>query len=150
VKTEKMKKDFAITWMIVMAIAVLFSILMLPPVMAADENVTGRIAFTSNRDGNNEIYLMIGANITRLTYNISNDINPEWHPKGNKIAFSSDRDGDFEIYVMDADGTNVTQLTDNTVADGCQCWSPNGSKIAFCSDRDGDYRDIRDGCKWNK
>jgi hypothetical protein len=36
-----MKKEFAIAWMIVMAIAVLFSILMLPPVMAADENATG-------------------------------------------------------------------------------------------------------------
>ncbi len=136
---KKMKKDFAIAWVIVMAIAVLFSILM--PVMAADDNVTGRIAFSSNMDGNNEIYVMDadGTNVTRLTNNIANDINPEWHPKGNKIAFCSDRDGDFEIYVMDADGTNVTQLTDNTVADGCQCWSPNDSRIAFCSDRDGNF-----------
>jgi len=112
-----MKKEFAIAWMIVMAIAVLFSILMLPPVMAADENVTGRIAFTSSMDGNNEIYVMDadGTNVTRLTYNISNDINPEWHPKGCKIAFCSDRDGDLEIYLMDVDGTNITQLTDNTV-----------------------------------
>ena len=106
--------------------------------MAADDNATGRIAFTSNRDGNNEIYLMDadGTNLTQLTNNTASDINPEWHPKGCKIAFSSDRDGDFEIYVMDADGTNVTQLTNNTAADGCQCWSPNGSRLAFCSDRD--------------
>ncbi len=85
-----MKKEFAIAWMIVMAIAVLSSILM--PVMAADENVTGRIAFTSNMDGNNEIYLMDadGTNVTRLTNNIANDINPEWHPNGqDSLLFRS-------------------------------------------------------------
>ena len=113
----------------------------LPIIIAATGDLVGRIAFTSNREGNNEIYVMNETNVTRLTKNTASDINPEWHPKGSKIAFSSNRDGGFEIYVMDVDGANVTQLTNNTdgVEDGSQCWSPDGSKIAFCSDRDGNY-----------
>ena len=110
----------------------------LPISIAATGDFVGRIAFTSNREGNNEIYVMNETNVTQLTFNASSDINPEWHPNGSKIAFSSNRDGDFEIYVMDVDGANVTQLTNNTVADACQCWSPDGSRIAFSSDRDGD------------
>ncbi len=132
-----------VDWIISGAIAneTRVSKLELPISIAATGDFAGRIAFTSNREGNNEIYVMNETNVTRLTYNASSDINPEWHPNGSKIAFSSNRDGDYEIYVMDADGTNITQLTNNTdgIEDGSQCWSPDGSKIAFCSDRDGNY-----------
>ena len=132
-----------VDWIISGAIANETSMLKqeLPINIAATGDFAGRIAFTSNMEGNNEIYVMNETNVTQLTFNASSDINPEWHPDGSKIAFSSNRDGDFEIYVMDADGTNITQLTNNTdgVEDGSQCWSPDGSKIAFSSDRDGNY-----------
>jgi len=132
-----------VDWIISGAIANETSMLKqeLPINIAATGDFAGRIAFTSNMEGNNEIYVMNETNVTQLTFNASSDINPEWHPDGRKIAFSSNRDGDFEIYVMDADGTNITQLTNNTdgVEDGSQCWSPDGSKIAFSSDRDGNY-----------
>lgn len=41
-----------------------------------------RIAFSSNRDGNFEIYLMDadGSNQTRLTNNSATDTNPDWGP----------------------------------------------------------------------
>ena len=108
----------------------------LPISIAATGDFVGRIAFTSNREGNNEIYVMNETNVTQLTYNTASDINPEWHPDGSKIAFSSDRDGDYEIYVMDADGTNVTRLTYNTTQERTPHWSPDGSKIAFSSNRE--------------
>ncbi|HID19853.1 MAG TPA: hypothetical protein EYP28_02785 [Methanophagales archaeon] len=133
-----MEKKIAIARVMVIVMAAIMLLSVLPISIAANGDFFGRIAFSSNMDGNNEIYLLDGTNVTRLTNNIASDINPEWHPNGNKIAFSSDRDGDFEIYVMDANGTNVTQLTYNTdgVEEGSQCWSPDGSKIAFCSNRD--------------
>ncbi len=132
-----------VDWIISGAIAneTRVSKLELPISIAATGDFAGRIAFSSERDGIREIYVMDadGTNVTRLTYNSALDSNPEWHPSGSEIAFYSDRDGDFEIYVMDAEGTNVTQLTYNTNKDGNNCWSPDGNKIAFCSDRDGDF-----------
>jgi Tol biopolymer transport system component len=80
----------------------------------------GKIAFSSDRDGNTEIYVMNaqdGSNQTNLTMNPAFDFDPSWSPDGTKIAFSSDRDGNTEIYVMNAqDGSNQARLTDNAAA----------------------------------
>ena len=61
-----------------------------------------RIAFTSNRDGNEEIYVMNadGSGVTRLTNNSANDGGADWSPDGTRVVFASDRDGNYEIYVM--------------------------------------------------
>jgi len=93
----------------------------------------GKIAFTSTRDGNNEIYLMNpdGSEQTRLTNNPALDYTPGWSPDGSKIVFSSDRDGNGEIYVMNADGSGQTRLTNNLAPDYFPAWSPDGARIAF-------------------
>ena len=59
------------------------------------------IAFTSDRDGNTEIYVMNadGSNQRRLTNNGYSDEDPSWSPDSRSIAFTSDRSGDWEIYV---------------------------------------------------
>ncbi len=100
-----------------------------------------KIAFSSNRDGNQEIYAMEpdGKGLARLTTNGSIDYLPEWSPDGTKIAFTSSRDGNYEIYVMNADGTDQTNLTNDAAADLDSSWSPDGTKIAFRSNRNGNY-----------
>ena len=62
-----------------------------------------KIAFNSDRDGYEEIYVMNadGTNQTNISNNNSYDYSPFWSPDGSKIVFVSDRDGNFEIYVMD-------------------------------------------------
>ena len=62
-----------------------------------------KIAFTSDRDGYEEIYTMNvdGTNQTNISNNNSYEYTPSWSPDGSKIEFNSDRDGNFEIYVMD-------------------------------------------------
>ena len=108
---------------------------------------TGRIAFTSLRDGNPEIYVMDadGGNQENLTNHPAYDLEPDWSPDGTKIAFISGRDGGrFQIHVMDADGKNVIRLTDGQGTKRHPNWSPDGRKIAFSVDDQVDYIAVMD------
>jgi Tol biopolymer transport system component len=97
-----------------------------------------KIAFTTDRDGDYEVYTMNadGTDQTNITNNTAVDWAPAWSPDGTKIAFATNRDGDHEIYAMNADGTGQTRLTTNTASDEEDpAWSPNGTKIAFVTNR---------------
>jgi Tol biopolymer transport system component len=85
-----------------------------------------RIVFASNRDGNDEIYIMdtAGNIIQRLTDNPASDIMPSWSPDGNQILFTSDRGGNRDIYVMNIDGSDVRQITYNEADDLYPVWKP--------------------------
>src|SRR5438034_1557432 len=102
---------------------------------AAINVVPPTLAFTTNRDGNDEIYVVdaAGTDVLNLSHNAANDDWPSWSPDGSKIAFHSDRDGNWEIYVMNADGSGVTRLTNtqDTAWSFGPVWSPDGSRIAF-------------------
>jgi WD40-like Beta Propeller Repeat/Dipeptidyl peptidase IV (DPP IV) N-terminal region len=91
-----------------------------------------RIAFTSYRSGNRDIYLMDpdGNHVTQITHDPEDDHQPAWSPDGSKIAFASTRAGlGTQVWVMNADGTGATQIT---AEGGFQpAWSPDGQEIAF-------------------
>jgi len=74
----------------------------------------GRIAFTSNRDGNWEIYLMNydGTGLKRLTHNAADDGLPVWSPDGKTIAFVSNQGGPWAIWAMNSDGSSRRKLFD--------------------------------------
>ena len=114
---------------------------------AAFPGKNGKIAFTSWRDGNPEIYRMsaTGTSQTRLTKNIAFDGQPSYSPDGRKMVFTSDRDGNPEVYAINADGTGVKRLTNNTVFDGAPVYSPDGKHIAFVSGRAGLFEIYRMG-----
>ena len=99
-----------------------------------------RIAFRSNVDGDNEIWVVNsdGTGLKQLTYNKRADGTPSISADGSTIAFQSNVDGDFEIFVMNSDGTGLTQLTHNEKQDMRPSISADGSMIAFRSNVDGD------------
>jgi RNA polymerase sigma factor (sigma-70 family) len=110
----------------------------IPPLNApAQVPEEGQIVFHSDRDGNNEIYVMDtdGGNVRRLTNNPADDIRPVWSPDGKSIAFGSMRDGNWQIYLMSPDGKNQRRISNDRAGD--PAWSPDGQKIAFSSARDG-------------
>ena len=104
------------------------------------DNSDSRIVFSSDRDGDFDIYSTLpdGSDLKRLSNNSGYDDMPAWSPDGKRIAFVSDRHGGPEIYVMNADGSRVRRLTeDNGPDNALPAWSPDGSRIAWSSERDG-------------
>jgi Tol biopolymer transport system component len=71
------------------------------------------MAFTSDRMGSNDIYVMRsdGNDIERLTTMRSNDNHPTWAPDNQTIAFLSDRTGATEIFTSSSTSPGPTQLT---------------------------------------
>ena len=95
-----------------------------------------RIAFSSVRDWNREIYVMDadGGNPVNLTRDDAYDSGPAWSPDGQRIAFERSGGGGRgpQIFVMNADGSGVERLTQEPEAAWgvSPAWSPDGSSIA--------------------
>nr|MBC7246111.1 PD40 domain-containing protein [Chloroflexota bacterium] len=100
-----------------------------------------RIAFTSERDGDQEVYVMNadGSDLRNLTLNPAQDGNPSWSPTHDRLAFVSDRTGNSDIFLMNADGSGVVQITFSPADEIHPAWSPNGAFIAYVSNEDGDW-----------
>lgn len=101
---------------------------------------TGHIIFTSDRDGQTDLYMSTpdGIELTRLTTNAALDgATPRISPDGSKIAFSSTQNNNTDIYVLDIASGNINRVTDAQEKDASPSWSPDGQQIAFESFRDG-------------
>jgi len=98
-----------------------------------------RIAFSSNRDGDFDLYVMnrdgtglahvTGPSVPDTTY----DDSPSWSPDGSKLVFGRLFSLGAELGVVNVDGTGETALT-SVVTSGYldwPAWSPDGTKIAY-------------------
>jgi Tol biopolymer transport system component len=115
-----------------------------------------RIAFTSNRDGQNDIYIMNadGSNPVNLTNNPSDDQQPAWSSDGSWILFTTNRDGNYEVYAIQVNNLETRNLSNNPASDMQPSWirsrtrDLSGDYIFFTSNRDGNqeiYRMKSDG-----
>jgi Tol biopolymer transport system component len=120
---------------VVLTMALLSGLLLFSasPTRAVTTGNNGRIAFVSDRDGDNEIYAMRGdgTGLVQLTSNAVNDSDPAYSSNGKKIAFVSDRSGTVELYTMNADGTQQRRITTNSMVESHPSWSPTGQDIVF-------------------
>jgi Tol biopolymer transport system component len=99
-----------------------------------------RIAFRSDRSGNNEIWVCDsdGSNAVQLTAfagPVTADLN--WSPDGRRLAFKSSAHGHGDIYVIDAEGGTPRRLTTEPSDDLMPSWSRDGQWIYFASNRSG-------------
>lgn len=94
---------------------------------------TAKIVFTSNRDGNFEIYSMNpdGSEQVNLSQHRAIDYNPVWSPTGEQILFVSNRHGTKDLYLMNADGTNARKVFPKLVGRQHPTWAPDGKQFAY-------------------
>jgi len=72
-----------------------------------------QIAYLSNRDGNQEVYLMNidGSNQKRLTSNDIYEWGPAWSVDGSKVFFSSQNvHGFYDLYKVNKDGSSIKKV----------------------------------------
>lgn len=117
-----------------------------------------KIAFTSTRDGDLEIYVMNsdGTDINRVTHYDGYDGGAFFSPDGKKLVFRAQvfqndeqkqeyrdllardlvKPSRMEIFTINIDGADRRQITDNGAANFAPYYHPSGGKIIFASDLD--------------
>jgi Tol biopolymer transport system component len=98
-----------------------------------------RIAFTSDRDGAQELWTVApdGSGMKRLTRSEgAKPFNPEWSPDGREVLYYLEKgDNKDQVWAIGADGTgavNVTRDEDHNIFPG---WGPKGTLVFAVKDR---------------
>ena len=104
---------------------------------AACGSGTAPIIFTSDRDGNHELYSggLNGDGQTNLTNTPEDESSPIVSPDGKLIAFQSGPAGKTKIEVMRLDGTSRTALTPALGMHRSQRWAPASDRVAYVEEQ---------------
>ena len=97
-----------------------------------------RIAFTSVRDGERQLYLLdLGSGqARRLTSLSAGASQPDWSPDGLQVVFTSSNAEPVDLWIVDAEGGEPEQLPSDRRAESDPAWAPYGERIAYVANRD--------------
>lgn len=97
-----------------------------------------RVVFASTHDSTGRrddadiwVVNIDGSNLTQLTFEPTDEIDPSWSPDGTLISFASNLSRTKELFIMNADGTGIRQLTNGMSIGGRNDWSPDGRWLTF-------------------
>jgi TolB protein len=98
---------------------------------------TTKIVFVSNRDGNDELYMMDydGHSQTRLTFNREKDYMPAWSADTQTIAYTHYVNQRAGLYLLNLFQGERKLVHDKGTSFGAN-FSADGTKMAFCSTED--------------
>ncbi len=102
-----------------------------------------RLAFTSARSGNLELWLSgaDGENPFQLTHFDGTFVgNPRWSPDGSRLAFYASPSGTAAVYLADVRGGNPTRLTPADWNARVTGWTSDGEAAYFTSDHSGSWQ----------
>ena len=111
-------------------------------------SAAGRIVFSTDRDGNAEVYIAdtLMTVSRRVTSSSAQDDHPAIDPTGTSIAFVSNRSGAPRLWIVPAPALDASSFDTPTALEtgsstatpeGAPAWSPDGHTIAFSSTRTG-------------
>jgi TolB protein len=105
-------------------------------IAAAPAKAPWRIALTTDREGDSDIYTMNanGTAVRKLTRTRGVDGAGPYSPDGRKLLYYRNQGG---VWVMNADGTGKRDLTPNQGFNAPGGWSPDSRRIVFTTNRDG-------------
>lgn len=100
-----------------------------------------RIAFSSNRNGTFDLWLMEadGSALTRVTSDSGSETEPVFTPDGKRLVYTASTAGQTQIASIGVDGTDPQELTATKGGNISPAVSPDGRIIAFASGREGNY-----------
>ncbi len=96
-----------------------------------------RLVFTSNRDNNWDLWLLLLKNnsTTRISNRPGLNSAPAVWPDGRYVVVTLSKDGNSELYLLSESGKIARRLTHSPAIDTEPTVSPDGRHIAFSSDR---------------
>src|SRR5437879_4793891 len=98
-----------------------------------------RLAFTSTRDGQPEIYIMDadGTSAGRLTNSPGADGDASFTADGQSVVFHSQRTGHRQLFLPPITSPDAVQLTQEPADNSQPTMSPDGEPLAFVPNREG-------------
>ncbi len=107
---------------------------------APNQNVSGyivnfdhdsKVVFSSDFEGNEDIYLLTRNQLTKLTDDPATDQWPVPSFGGESIVFTSNRSGDYDVYLMNLKTRDIKRLTRDSRNEVSPSWSADDTSIYY-------------------